>query len=255
MAERKTYEQKREYVLAYGLRSGLRVSYRDDLGQPAVAATVMAVTHRMMVVIRFDEPAYGRSEGDEKRVEPFRLRPGHPDRWLVQKTHENGTVSFLESENAIDGMAQWTNVVGGAKRFRNVADATAVSNRAAMRGSPSSIVRADETCRPAGRGAFACDPPCHRCDTPRCCNPSHLFAGTAADNAHDRDQKGRARHGEGPRPKTRGAGNPAAKLTQRDVDCIRDMAMVGVRQRDIAARFGISQSQVGNIVRGKCWAA
>ena len=95
---------------------------------------------------------------------------------------------------------------------------------------------------------------CHRCDTPRCCNPSHLFVGSAADNARDRDQKGRARHGEGPRPKTRGSGNHAAKLTQRDVDCIRDMAMVGVRQRDIAERFGVSQSQVGNIVRGKCWA-
>ena len=164
MAERKTYEQKREYVVAYGLRYGLRVSYRDDLGQPAVAATVMAVTHRMMVVIRLDEPAHGRSAGDEKRVEPFRLRPGHPDRWLVQKTHENGTVSWLESENAIDGMAQWTNVRDVAKRFRNVADATSASNRAAMRGSPSSIVRADDTCRPNGCGAFACDPVCPGCD-------------------------------------------------------------------------------------------
>lgn len=146
MAERKTYEQKREYVIAYGLAPGVRVSYRDsgaDFFGPAVMATVMVVTHRMMVVIRFDEPAYGRSEGDEKRVEPFRLRPGHPDRWLVQKRHENGTLSWLESENAIDGMAQWTNVRTVAKRFRNVADATAASNRAAMRGSPSSIVRVD----------------------------------------------------------------------------------------------------------------
>lgn len=32
---------------------------------------------------------------------------------------------------------------------------------------------------------------CHRCDTPLCVNPEHLFAGTAADNAHDRDAKGR----------------------------------------------------------------
>lgn len=33
---------------------------------------------------------------------------------------------------------------------------------------------------------------CHRCDRRHCVNPDHLFLGTAADNAHDRDAKGRA---------------------------------------------------------------
>lgn len=32
---------------------------------------------------------------------------------------------------------------------------------------------------------------CHSCDVPKCCNPSHLFIGTHADNISDRDNKGR----------------------------------------------------------------
>lgn len=141
--KRKTYEQKREYVLAYGLAPGLRARYRDDPGQPAVAVTVMAVTHRMQVVIRFDEPAHGRSEGAEKRVEPFRLRPGHPDRWLVQHEHSNGTLVWLESEDALSGGVQWNHCRGVAKRFRRVDEAVAASNRASMRGRPASIVRVE----------------------------------------------------------------------------------------------------------------
>lgn len=42
---------------------------------------------------------------------------------------------------------------------------------------------------------------CHRCDNPRCCNPSHLFLGDQRANMRDASDKGRIRGQFVPGPK------------------------------------------------------
>lgn len=57
----------------------------------------------------------------------------------------------------------------------------------------------------------------HKCDNPSCCNPKHLFLGTARVNIHDAISKGRLRLP----PRMTGAAHPNAKLTSADFRRIR----------------------------------
>jgi len=50
-----------------------------------------------------------------------------------------------------------------------------------------------------------------------------------------------------------GASNPMARLTQDEVDQIREKAAQGLSQRCIAKLFSVSQSRVSYIVSGKSW--
>lgn len=88
----------------------------------------------------------------------------------------------------------------------------------------------------------------HRCDNRPCCNPDHLFLGTLVDNNADRHAKGRSRGGS-----LKGNDNGSAKLNARDVAEIRKRRGNGMRQSHIAELFGISQSQVSDIVNRKQW--
>lgn len=112
---------------------------------------------------------------------------------------------------------------------------------------------------------------CHRCDTPSCINPAHLFLGDNSVNTADRHAKGRDARGassgrhtkpnrtargdrNGARTKperlARGERNGSAKLTEEQAIAIYE---ADGRQVDIAAKFGVNQTTVSAIKRGQRW--
>lgn len=85
----------------------------------------------------------------------------------------------------------------------------------------------------------------HECDNRMCINLDHIIPGTPAENAADRNQRGRNNPPVGER-----AGNTS--LTTSDIASIRASSEP---QSKIAAKHGISQSQVSRIKNFKRWNA
>jgi hypothetical protein len=112
---------------------------------------------------------------------------------------------------------------------------------------------------------------CHRCDNPYCINPDHLFLGTHSENMADMVRKGRHnsarvpwqrlkpwriargdRHSSRTKPESilRGESNPSARLSEA---IVREIRAASGRQKDIAAKYGITQSHVSKIKSGDNW--
>lgn len=86
----------------------------------------------------------------------------------------------------------------------------------------------------------------HECDQRDCFNIRHLLLGTHEDNMADMKAKGRGRSGQ-----RRGEANTFAKLTDAQTAQIIELWSAGGKtQREIAAMFECSQSQVSRIVNG-----
>jgi hypothetical protein len=72
----------------------------------------------------------------------------------------------------------------------------------------------------------------HRCDVPRCVNPSHLFLGTMAQNTADALSNNRLCSGER---------HPGSKLTDKEVALIRSSQD---SQTGLARQHGVSRSLI-----------
>ena len=85
----------------------------------------------------------------------------------------------------------------------------------------------------------------HRCDTPACIRPSHLYLGTQKQNAADREERGRSPRGEA---------RPNSKLTNEAVKIIREEAKERTTSlRGLGRRFGVELSSIRQVLSGRTW--
>ena len=89
----------------------------------------------------------------------------------------------------------------------------------------------------------------HKCDNPKCCNPSHLFVGTNADNVADRVAKKRSGH----KP-MKGEANGMSKLTIDQIGQIKGLYFAAqFSQSALARSFHVHQAHISRIVNGVRW--
>jgi hypothetical protein len=82
----------------------------------------------------------------------------------------------------------------------------------------------------------------HRCNHPWCDEPTHLYATDTIENNQYKVDCGRQAKGEG---------HGRAKLTDDQVTEIRTRWTAGAVQAHLAREFGVSPTQVHNLVHGK----
>lgn len=83
----------------------------------------------------------------------------------------------------------------------------------------------------------------HKCDTPLCVNPDHLWLGTKLDNSRDAVSKGR-------RPSQRGDKNGNCKLSEDQVRMVRSSPIPNTR---MAKQLGIDRQTVWRIRTQISW--
>ena len=88
---------------------------------------------------------------------------------------------------------------------------------------------------------------CHHCDNRVCCNPTHLFLGTAKQNSRDSSRKRSFSAFNPPQVRT-------GPLSDSEVNAIRDQYASDPRGNNtyiLAWRYGVKQHVIWRIVRGR----
>lgn len=87
---------------------------------------------------------------------------------------------------------------------------------------------------------------CHRCNVPACCNPQHLYAGTAKQNWDDTIDAGTRFVPNG----AKGEKHHDAKLNIKQVKYILASSETGV---GLAKKFGVTPQSISRIRKGLSW--
>jgi len=89
----------------------------------------------------------------------------------------------------------------------------------------------------------------HKCDTPLCVRPEHLFLGTMNDNIQDAITKGKINGN----PMYRGESRYNHKVNESQVKEIRNLRANGLSWEKLAVQFGMSSRGIRNICNGHSW--
>lgn len=91
---------------------------------------------------------------------------------------------------------------------------------------------------------------CHSCDNILCCNPDHLFLGTAKENTLDSVKKARWAKRFFDQD---GSKNHMSKLSEKEVLNIKMMLRDGVKMVEISKKFNINAKTLQNIKSDVNW--
>lgn len=141
----------------------------------------------------------------------------------------------LLNEKIINEKGCWISPITGSRGYGQVSF-RGMKNKLAHRVSYDTFIG------PINKGMFVC----HKCDTPACYNPEHLFLGTPKDNVHDGIKKGRIKH-----IGAKGSDCKFTNLTDEQIEEMRSLRNEGFSLERLSKIFRCQKEYISKITRNK----